>query len=175
MRPVRLTMATPLLAVALLLAACSSSTSAPATTAHRTTTTVAPTTTVPPTTTSTTVPLTGFVGTWSTHDGSITIAADGTGQLEWPGATPPEGVPQVATITVAAKSPVLATVTVTSGRLVYVNPATGHAGIAYGPGSTFGLAPTSFGLDLVISDLHHYYFCTAAERQAGTDQQYCGA
>ena len=64
---------------------------------------------------------------------------------------------------------------VRDGRGVQFDPTTGHAGIAYGPGSTFGLAPTSFGLDLVISDLHHYYFCTAAERQAGTDQQYCGA
>ncbi len=128
-----------------------------------------------PSSTPKTVPLTAFIGSWSTHDGSIVINGDGTGQLEWPGATPPEGVPQTAQITVSATSASQATVTVTSGSLVFVNNTTGKAEQTYGPGSTFTLTTTPFGLDLTEDGQHLYYFCTSAERQAGQDQQYCGA
>lgn len=56
------------------------------------------------TSTTVTVSLTPFVGRWLMHDGLVVINDDGTGQLEWPGATIPEGVLQVAGISVRATS-----------------------------------------------------------------------
>ncbi len=148
-----------------------------------TTTPVAPaptTTGMPAPTTSAATPTTAtslaaFVGTWSTHDGSIVISGDGTGQLDWPGATPPEGVPQVAQISVSATSPSQAAVTVTSGRLVLVSNADTGAEQTYGPGSTFLLTTMPFGMELTEGGQRLYDFCTASEREAGQDQQYCGA
>lgn len=167
--------------MAVTLAACSSSPASNApksttTSVARTTTTVAPA----PTTTSTPTPTTpislaAFVGSWSTHDGSIVISGDGTGQLDWPGATPPEGVPQVAQISVSATSPSQATVTVTSGRLISVSNVSGNAEQTYGPGSTFMLTTMPFGMELTEGGQRLYDFCTASEREAGQDQQYCGA
>jgi hypothetical protein len=161
------------------LAACSSSpaSNAPKSTATSVATTTAtvapaPTTTSTPAAT-TTIPLAAFVGSWSTHDGSIVISGNGSGQLDWPGATPPEGVPQVAQISVTATSPSQATVTVTSGRLIFVSDA--DAQHTYGPGSTFMLSIMPFGMELTEGGQHLYDFCTASERAAGQDQQYCGA
>ena len=65
--------------------------------------------------------------------------------------------------------------TVTSGSLIFVSNTTGEAKQTYGPGSTFSLTTTPFGLDLTGSGQQLYYFCTAAERQTGQDEQYCGA
>jgi len=136
----------------------------------------APSTAAPATTSGTAAAsLSAFVGSWSTHDGSITIQASGAGQLEWPGATPPVGVPQVAQITATAVSPTQATVAITGGTLVYDSTATGQSQVTYGPGSEFSLTTTSFGLDLASAGQHLYYFCTSTERESGLDQQYCGA
>lgn len=62
--------------------------------------------------------------------------------------------------------------TVTSGSLIYVG-STGKQ--TYGPGSTFTLTTTPFGLALTENGQHVYDFCTAAELQTGQDGQYCGA
>src|ERR1700733_6223129 len=126
----------------------------------------------PSTTTTSVVPLTAFVGSWAMHDGSIRINGDGTGELDWPGATAPAGVLQTAPITVRATSPSGATVTITSGTLVFEGPSSRQT---FGPGSTLTLETTSFGLELSESGQPLYYYCTSAERQAGLDQQYCGA
>ena len=87
--------------------------------------------------------------------------------MEWPGITGGEGDLQMAQIEVQLTSPDQATVVITSGSLIWIND--------YGPGSTFTISTTPFGLDLTRNGSHIWYFCTTAEREVGKDQQYCGA
>jgi len=89
--------------------------------------------------------------------------------MDWPGGTPGEGAGnlQTAQIKLSAMSSTQASVLITSGTLIW--------GASYGPGSTFTLSTTPFGLDLAQNGRHIWYFCTTAEQEAGQDQQYCGA
>ena len=133
----------------------------------------------PPATTPTAPPSTPlsstFVGSWATHDGSLTISADGVGQLEWPGATAPIGVMQVAQISASNAGESQAALSITSGNLVFPSASSTSSDQTFGPGSSFTLTALSFGFDLSHNGQHLYYFCTVAEMQAGQDQQYCGA
>ncbi len=81
----------------------------------------------------------------------------------------------MAQISVRATSPSQATVTVTSGRLIFVDSANGMAEQTYGPGSTFMLTTMPFGMELTEGGQRLYDFCSPSERDAGQDQQYCGA
>jgi hypothetical protein len=101
------------------------------------------------------------------HDGLITIKADGRGQMDWPGVTGGQGDLQAARITVRADSQQRATAVIDSGSLTWIND--------YGPGSTFTISTTSFGLNLSRHGTHIWFFCTRAEQEAGKDQQYCGS
>ena len=83
-----------------------------------TTTTVAPTTTVLPTTTipqttTTTASLANFLGSWSMHDGQLTITADGAGTMVLPGIQYGECY-QNSHIKVSPVSAVMAEATITS-------------------------------------------------------------
>ncbi len=81
----------------------------------------------------------------------------------------------MAQISVRATSPSHATATVTSGRLIFVGNADGSAEQTYGPGSTFMLTTMPFGMELTEGGQRLYDFCTPSAREAGQDQQYCGA
>ncbi len=144
-----------------------------------TTTTTPPSTAFTPPSTTVVNALTRFIGSWGMHDGLIVINSNGTGQLRWPGITAPIGILQVAQIAVTATSLSQAQVSIISGTLSYSSGTTAGTFLpdmhTFGPGSTFTLSTTPFGLALTENSQHVYDFCTWAELHAGLDQQYCGA
>ena len=149
-------------------ASSSTTTSRHATTTSRpkavTTTSASAPTTAPPQTKTTAAPsLAPFVGSWYMHDGGLTVNADGSGTMSWPGLQY-AGVRQTVNINVSATGPTTATATITAGTLQ-------GSSTSYGPGTTIYLDLAPPGVQTTIGGSPGFNFCD----RVNAAQQACGA